>query len=113
MKIAGLIIVNSLSGLASSLLLLPLAALAGDESADYAAGKARAFTCAECHGERGNSFLDKYPDLCGEDYRYLVKSLNAYKSGRKQDEDMTDMVMNLSAKDIHNLATYYSRQRCE
>lgn len=79
---------------------------------DYDAGKIRSFICAECHGERGNSFLDSYPNLCGEKYHYLVSSLMAYKTGRKTDEFMTEMVVNLSRQDIQNLAKYYSEQVC-
>ena len=99
------------SGTISAVLLLMFGSC--HAAGNYDSGKSKSFICAECHGEGGNSFLDKYPKICGETHNYLVKSLMAYKSGKKTHEDMSEMVINLSNADIQNLAAYYSKQRCE
>jgi len=104
-------IINSMTQKALVLYLLFVTAFAN--AGDYDAGKRKAFICAECHGERGNSVLGIYPNLSGQKYEYLVIALSAYKSGLRTNEIMQAMVMNLTKQDIQNLAAYYSQQSCQ
>ncbi len=85
-------------------LLLPLAAQAGDA----AAGKAKAASCAGCHGAAGISNNPMWPNLAGQKAGYLAKQLRAFRDGTRSDPMMTPMAKPLSDADIENLATYYA-----
>ncbi len=75
---------------------------------DPAAGKAKSATCAGCHGTDGISLVPNYPNLAGQKEAYLVKAINDYKSGARNDATMNPMVAPLSDTDIANLAAYFS-----
>ncbi|WP_297528669.1 c-type cytochrome [Thiohalobacter sp.] len=83
---------------------LPLAA----QAADIAAGKAKAASCAGCHGANGISNNPMWPNLAGQKAGYLAKQLRAFRDGTRQDPMMTPMAKPLSDADIENLAAYYS-----
>ena len=80
------------------------ASLAGDVDA----GKAKAASCAGCHGANGISNNPMWPNLAGQQPGYLVKQLKAFRDGSRQDPMMTPMAAPLSDEDIANLAAYYS-----
>ncbi len=80
------------------------AALAGDA----AAGKAKAATCAGCHGAEGISGNPLWPNLAGQKEAYLVKQLKAFRDGTRTDPMMAPMAKPLSDDDINNLAAYFS-----
>ena len=67
--------------------------------------------CAACHGADGNSAVPIYPNLAGQGYSYLLKQLNDFKSGKRQNPIMNGMVASLSEDDMHNLAAYFSAQQ--
>ena len=90
-----------LAGMASG------AAFAGNA----AAGKEKAKACAACHGADGNSASADFPKLAGQQYDYLVKSLQGYKSGIRKNPIMAPMGANLSQRDIEDLAAYFSSQQ--
>jgi cytochrome c553 len=80
-------------------------------AADIEAGKSKAAeVCASCHGVDGNSPAPNFPKIGGQHRTYLVKALNSYKSGERNDPIMGSMAAALSADDIENLAFYYSSQ---
>lgn len=79
---------------------------------DADAGKAKSATCAGCHGATGSSNNPLYPNLAGQKEQYLVKAINAYKSGERGDPTMKAMVGALTDADIGNLAAFYSTQGC-
>jgi cytochrome c553 len=78
--------------------------LAGDAEA----GKAKAATCAGCHGPQGISNNPLWPNLAGQKEAYLVKQMKAFRDGTRQDPMMSPMAKPLSDADIENLAAYYS-----
>jgi cytochrome c553 len=80
------------------------AAVAGD----IAVGKAKAASCAGCHGPDGISANPLWPNLAGQKMAYLVKQLRAFRDGARQDPMMSAMATPLSDADIENLAAYYS-----
>jgi DmsE family decaheme c-type cytochrome len=45
------------------------------------AGRAEIATCAACHGERGISINPAFPNLAGQDARYLADAIRAYRHG--------------------------------
>lgn len=75
---------------------------------DAAAGKAKAATCAGCHGATGISAVPTYPNLAGQKEAYLVKQLKAFKDGSRKDPTMSAMAAPLTDADMANLAAYYA-----
>lgn len=86
--------------------LLPLTAFAGD----VAAGEAIAAPCAACHGEAGNVPIANNPKLAGQNEKYLLYALRAYKSGARSNAVMAGQVAGLSAADLADLAAYFAAQ---
>lgn len=83
------------------------------QAGDAAMGKAKTASCAACHGATGISAIPANPNLAGQKEEYLVKSMNAYKSGKRDDAAMKAMVAALSDDDIKNVAAYYASQACK
>ena len=90
----------------SSLLLV--SANVGMAAGDAAAGKAKAATCAGCHGANGISSNPLWPNLAGQKDAYLVKQMKAFRDGSRNDPMMSPMAKPLSDADIDNLAAYFS-----
>ena len=79
-------------------------------AADLAAGEATAGAiCAGCHMPDGNSVVDMFPKLAGQHAQYLVKQLNDYKSGARQDDTMTGMAFTLATDaDVENVSAFFA-----
>jgi cytochrome c553 len=92
----------------AALALLSLAASAPAGAADVAAGRRKALQCQTCHGLDGLSKLPEAPHLAGQPERYLVKSLEEYRTGARKNDMMTLVVKDLSDQDIADLAAYYA-----
>ncbi len=90
--------------MASLLLVTANVSMAGDA----AAGKAKAATCAGCHGAAGVSANPLWPNLAGQKEAYMVKQLKAFREGTRADPMMSPMAKPLSDADIDNLAAYFS-----
>ena len=88
-------------------LLLPVSAFAQDA----AAGKEKAVVCGACHGADGNSTIPQNPILAGQNARYIYLQLRDFNKQRRQDPLMSPMAANLSAKDMLDLAAYFSMQK--
>ena len=80
-------------------------------AADAAAGKAKAASCAACHGQSGIATAPDAPNLAGQPEDYLAAQLKAYRGGTRQHEVMTLMAKPLSDTDIANLAAWFSSQQ--
>lgn len=65
-------------------------------------------TCVSCHGERGRSSSPDIPHLAGQQLRYLVKQLEAFRSGERKNELMQAIAGQLTAQEIQALAQYWS-----
>ena len=83
-------------------------ALAQDGSAE--AGQGKSLTCAACHGPDGNSVTPEWPNLAGQHEAYVVRQLNAYKNGERQDAGMRGFASTLSDQDMQDLAAYFAAQ---
>ncbi|KQO21909.1 cytochrome C [Acidovorax sp. Leaf76] len=102
--------------------LLTAAALAAPVFSAFAAGEAPAappkaakpdlvkgeasFTavCAACHGADGNSAIAANPKLSQQHPEYLVKQLQEFKSGKRNDPVMKGFASALSDEDMKNIA---------
>ena len=80
---------------------------------DAAAGKAKSATCSACHGAEGNSVNPLWPNIAGQNAKYLVAQLKAFQPGDdnqpalRSDPLMTSMALPLSDEDIRDLAVYF------
>jgi len=77
---------------------------------DIEAGKTKSTTCVACHGADGNSPSNLYPKIAGQHASYLVKQLQEFKSGDREDPIMAGMVAGLSEQDMEDLAAYFASQ---
>ncbi len=75
-----------------------------------ALGEPATAMCGGCHGARGISTDGATPSLAGQDEKYLINSMMAYKKGRKN-WGMQRYIAGLSDKDVENIAAYYSTQK--
>ena len=77
---------------------------------DPVAGKEKSQTCAACHGVDGNSTTPMWPKLAGQHETYIVKQLMDFKSGARENAQMSPMAVPLTDQDIEDLAAYYASQ---
>ncbi|MGR9108580.1 MAG: c-type cytochrome [Gammaproteobacteria bacterium] len=75
-----------------------------------ALGKEKAALCAACHGEDGNSSDANFPRLAGQYQSYLIKALEDYRSGKRNNPMMVGMVKELSDADLENISAFYASQ---
>jgi cytochrome c553 len=72
---------------------------------DLALGEAKfAAVCAACHGADGNSGIPANPKLAQQHPEYLVKQLQEYKSGKRNNAVMKGFATLLSDEDMRNIA---------
>ena len=91
------------------LMVLGLAGISGGAVADAEAGKATAIgRCAGCHGPKGVSAADTFPNLAGQKKTYLVNALKAYRDKTRNAAIMNGMAASLSDQEIDDLAAYFS-----
>lgn len=69
--------------------------------------------CAACHGVDGNSVNPEWPSLAAQHPKYVVQQLQAFKSGEREDPNMSAMVINLSEDDMVALGDYYANQQAK
>lgn len=75
--------------------------------ADAAAGKAKAGSCAGCHGANGEG-KGPNPAIAGMPEDKFVQAMKDYKSGKRANAPMKSITTNLSDADCANLAAYYA-----
>jgi len=97
---------------ALALLVLPAlgwcqAALTGNP----VAGESKTQMCGGCHGISGwrTAYPEVYgvPKIGGQHPAYIVKALQAYKSGERNHPSMRAIAASLSDQDMADLAAYY------
>ncbi len=83
----------------------------GFAAGNAAAGEKKAQVCASCHGAAGNeTTTPAYPILAGQYADYLVKSLEGYRSGARENAIMQGFAAQLSDEDIADLAAWFASQ---
>ena len=83
---------------------------AAPATGDAAAGASLSAVCSGCHGVHGVSADSMTPNLAGQDYKYLVAAIKAYRTTRKRDK-MRLYITGLKDKDIQDIAAYYATQK--
>lgn len=91
--------------LATTLALSALCATAQDKKPDLAKGEASfGAVCAACHGADGNSGTPENPKLAQQHPQYLIKQLQEFKSGKRNNAIMKGFAAALSEQDMANIA---------
>lgn len=86
-------------------LYLPLSSFAND----LEAGKSLAQkSCAVCHGLDGQATVPLAAHISGQQKDYLIIQLRAYKSGKRQHQQMSIIAKPLTNQQIDQLAEWYS-----
>jgi cytochrome c553 len=80
----------------------PAAAQSGGPSAD------KLQLCAACHGEDGNSKLEKIPSLAGQPAFFILNQLFLMREGVRQVEAMASIVKDLKDDDLNSLSQHYA-----
>ena len=76
---------------------------------DPAAGEAQSAACAACHGQDGATGLDPtYPNLAGQNEKYLLHQLIAIRDGGRNIALMAGQLTGKSDDDLADLAAYYA-----
>lgn len=98
------------AALAAGLLLTgPALAQAAGPAGDPAAGrKIAAAICQSCHGLNGLPQMPEMPTIAGSDAGYLVRQLEAYRSGERQNEMMSAVAPMLDEGKMADVAAYYA-----
>jgi len=97
-------------------LLLAAAALAFGPAAwadEIDVGRAKAQTCAVCHGPLGIAKYPGAPHLAGQPAIYLAAQLRAFRVGARRSPEMEVMAKPLSNEDIDQLAAWYASIQVE
>ena len=76
--------------------------------ADPAKGQALAQVCAACHTADGSRGSPANPILQGQHPEYLVKQLQEFKSGKRNNAIMKGFAANLSDEDMKHIAAFYA-----
>ena len=74
-------------------------------------GKAKAASCAGCHGEDGNSTMPGFPKLAGQHKGYLIRQLQDFKSGSRLSPMMAPLASGLDEQAIVEVAEFYSANK--
>lgn len=82
-------------------------ALAGG---DVAAGAKVAERCQACHGTDGNGPNPIFPRLAGQYADYLLKTLEDYRSGERDNAVMKAFATQLSDEEMEDVSAFYASQ---
>jgi cytochrome c553 len=83
-------------------LFLAVGAARADDIADKAA------VCAACHGENGKPMDKSIPAIWGQNEGYIYIQLRDMQKGARKNDQMADIVKNLSREDMMALAAYFA-----
>lgn len=78
---------------------------------DLSTVEQKAATCFVCHGDKGQSGDPQWPSLAAQQSVYIVKQLNAYKTGDRVNSVMQAQTNKLTAEDINNYGAYFAVQQ--
>lgn len=100
----------------AALAVVAVTAFAADAPAkpDLAKGEATySGVCAACHGAGGNSEVPNYPVLAQQFPGYLVKQLQEFKSGKREDAVMQGMAATLDDEGVRDVSAWLGTQKAK
>ena len=77
------------------------------------AGSALVATCAACHGTQGQSISSDWPNLAGQNQRYIAEQLKYFQQGERENFLMLSVIPylnTLSDGQLLDIAAFYSSQ---
>jgi cytochrome c553 len=84
------------------------------QAGDVKAGERNAAMCIGCHGIPGyqSSFpeVHRVPMIAGQNAKYIVAALNAYKKGDRRHPTMRAIAQGLTDQEMADLAAFYEQQ---
>jgi len=92
-------------------LLATTSSLPAQAAGDPDVGKEKAAQCASCHGADGNSINPEWPKLAGQHADYLVKQLQYFEAGERENVTMKPMASVLDARGRKDVAAFYATQK--
>lgn len=100
------------AAVASATALITVPAAAQDVKGNAANGEKKIAMCIGCHGIQGYqaSFPEIYkvPKISGQNEKYLVAALNAYKKGERKHPTMRGIAESLTDQDMADISAYYA-----
>lgn len=66
--------------------------------------------CQSCHGETGIPIEPTIPIIAGQEFYYIYVQLKDYKAGRRANEVMSEIVADMTKKDMKALADHFSKK---
>ena len=69
--------------------------------------------CAACHGADGNSGTPENPKLAAQHPQYLIKQLQEFKSGKRNNAVMKGLASTLSDDDMRNIAYWVTSKQAK
>jgi cytochrome c553 len=67
-------------------------------------------SCFLCHGAEGDSSSEIFPRLAGQHSEYIAKQLENFKSGKRNNTAMRDMVTKLTPDEMLAIGRYFEKQ---
>lgn len=80
---------------------------------DLAKGEASYAPCVACHGADGNSSTPAFPKLAQQHPQYIVKQLQEFKSGKRDNAVMKPFATALSDADMRNVAAWLASKQAK
>jgi cytochrome c553 len=92
------------------LILGTFSAIQAVAAGDAQAGKLLIAACSACHGQDGATGLDPtYPNLAGQNEKYLIRQLLMIQDGTRQVALMAGQLIGKTEQNIADMAAYYAR----
>jgi cytochrome c553 len=88
---------------------LPRGTAANGDSSLVAKGENLSAYCKACHGMQGVPAAQVWPVIAGQQAAYLLKQLQAFKSGARMNPQMNTVVKPFGDDEFKALAAYYSQ----
>src|SRR4029078_391835 len=67
--------------------------------------------CSACHGDDGNSKIEKMPSLAGQPAFFILNQLFLMREGVRKVEAMAPIVKDLKDDDLDKLSKHYAAQQ--
>ena len=103
----------SLAMLAAALAVVSMAVCTAASAQDAKAGQKKVAMCLGCHNIPGYqaSFPEIYkvPKIAGQNAKYIIAALTAYKKGDRKHPSMRSIAATLSDQDMADVAAYYEQ----
>lgn len=68
------------------------------------------YECEGCHGDKGRSLFQAYPNLAGQPAAYLSAQLGNFATGQRDNPTMGPLAMTLTKEDIKVVTGYFAAQ---